>query len=219
VSKITKLKKGSGRGKHVNVFLNGMFSFSLLDETAVKKALRVGQELSENEIKELQGDDRHQRCYNVAVRFLGYRPRSESEVRQRLQRHGFDSECREKAINRLKEQGLVDDNEFARFWIENRETFSPRSRKLTSLELRQKGLDSDTIERTVSEVNDSNSAYRAATSKASRLAARDYNDFRRRLGEHLVRRGFSYDVVKETVERAWKEQGRTANNICGHENE
>ena len=197
---------GKGREKRTNVFLDGMFSFSLLAETAMKKSLKVGQELSDHEIEEIQDNDRYQRCFNAAIRFLGYRPRSESEVRQRLQRHGFDSECREKTIARLKEQGLVDDNEFARFWIENRETFSPRSRKLTSLELRRKGLDRDTIERITSIVDDSNSAYRAAISKANRLDSNDYYSFRRRLGEHLVRRGFGYDVIKETVEKAWKEQ-------------
>ena len=207
MSRITRLKMGKGRDKRVNVFLDGMFSFSLLAETALKKALKVGLELSENEIKELQGNDRYQRCFNAAVRYLGYRPRSESEVKQRLQRHGFDSECTEKTIGRLKEQGLVDDSEFARFWLENRETFSPRSRRLTSLELRRKGLDSDTIERIVSGVDDTDSAYRAAVIKAGRLVSTDYNSFRRRLGDHLVRRGFGYDVIKETVERAWKEHG------------
>ena len=219
MSKITGLKMGKSREKRVNVFLDGMFSFSLLAETAVKKSLKIGQELSDNEIEELQDNDRYQRCFNAAIRFLGYRPRSESEVRQRLQRHGFDSECREKTIGRLKEQGLVDDSEFARFWIENRETFSPRSRKLTSLELRRKGLDRDTIERIVSLVNENVSAYRAAISKANRLDSNDYHSFRRRLGEHLVRRGFGYDVIKETVERAWKEQCGTATDISRHENE
>lgn len=198
---------GKGREKHVNVFLDGTFSFSLLAETALKKALKVGQELSENEIKELQCNDQYQRCFNAAIRYLGYRPRSESEVRRRLYRYGFDSECTENTMGRLKKRGLVDDSEFARFWIENRETFSPRSRKLTSLELRRKGLDSDTIERTVITVEDSDSAYRAAISKVSRLASDDYNSFRKRLGDHLLRRGFGYDVIKETVEKAWKEHG------------
>ena len=198
---------GKGREKHVNVFLDGAFAFSLLAETALKKVLKVGQELSENEIKELQFNDQYQRCFNTAIRYLGYRPRSEFEVRRRLYRYGFDSECTENTIGRLKKQGLVDDSEFARFWIENREAFSPRSRKLTSLELRRKGLDSDTIKQTVNMLEDSDSAYRAAISKASRLASDDYNSFRKRLGDHLLRRGFGYDVIKETVEKAWKEHG------------
>ena len=64
---------------------------------------------------------------NAAVRFLGYRPRSEAEIRQRLQRRGFDSDCTEKALARLKEQGLVDDTAFARFWKDNRQNRSARA--------------------------------------------------------------------------------------------
>jgi len=137
---ITGLKMGKSREKRVNVFLDGAFSFSLLADVAVKNGLKVGLELSDSEIDRLQGSDRYQRCFNAAVRYLGYRPRSESEVRQRLLHHGFDVECTEHTIRSLKERGLVDDVEFARFWIENRETFSPRSRRLAGWELRRKGL-------------------------------------------------------------------------------
>jgi regulatory protein len=188
------------------VFLDGRFAFSVLAEVAVKTGLKVGKEISDNDVESLLGTDRYQRCYNAAIRYLGYRPRSESEVRQRLQRHGFDAECTDKTITRLKEQGLVNDTEFARFWIENRETFSPRSRRLTGLELSRKGLDRITIEQMVNEIDESDSAYRAATSKATRLESNDYNNFRRRISEHLARRGFNYEVIKEVIARTWKER-------------
>ncbi len=205
MSKITGLTAGKSREKRVNVHLDGKFAFNLLAEVVIKEGLRVGQELSDGEVEALTGRDRYQRCLNAAIRYLGYRPRSESEIRQRLQKHGFDSACTEKAIYRLKEQGLVDDSAFARFWKDNRESFSPRSRRLTKLELQRKGLEIDVIEQIVSEVNDNESAYRAALVKARRLYPSDYQVFRRRLGEHLGRRGFSYDVINETVEKIWKE--------------
>jgi regulatory protein len=207
MSKVTGLTAGKSREKRVNVFLDDKFAFSLLAEVAVREGLKVGQELSDGQVETLAGADRYQRCHNAALRYLGYRPRSESEVRQRLQKHGFDAECMEKTLVRLKEQGLIDDDEFARFWRDNRESFSPRSRRLTRLELQRKGLGSDVIDRVVNEVDDSDSAYRAAVSKARRLSTSDYRNFRRRLGEHLSRRGFGYEVINETVEKIWKECG------------
>ena len=205
MSKITELKRGKGREKRINVYLDGTFSFSLLAETALKKALKTGQELSESEIEELKRNDRYQRCFNKALRYLGYRPRSEAEIRQRLQRYGYDNECTERAIVRLKEQGLIDDMEFARFWIENRENFRPRSRWLIGVELQRKGLDRRVIEEATGGIDDSESAYRAAVNKANRLANTEYDDFRRRLGEYLRRRGFSYDVINITVEKVLRE--------------
>lgn len=206
MSKITRLVAGRSREKRVNVHLDGKYAFSLLAEVVLKEGLRVGQELSGEEQERLTGVDGYQRCLNAALRYLGYRPRSEAEIRQRLLKHGYDGSNIDKAIARLKEQGLVDDTAFARFWKDNRESFSPRSRRLTRLELQRKGLDIDVIEQVVSEVDDSDSAYRAALSKARRLSPSDYQVFRRRLGQYLGRRGFDYEVIKETVERVWKEQ-------------
>lgn len=205
MSKITGLKAGKSREKRVNVFLDGKIALGLLTETALKEGLKVGEEVTESRLEALSVADRYQRCLNAAIRYLGYRPRSEAEIKQRLQRHGFDSECTEKALARLKEQGLVDDIAFARFWKENRETFSPRSRRMTKLELRRKGLNSDIIEQVISEVDDKDSAYRAALSRAYRLSTSDYQTFRQRLGEYLGRRGFSYSVIHETTERVWQE--------------
>jgi regulatory protein len=202
---ITGLKAGKSREKKLNVFLDGKYSFSLLAEVALKEGLKVEQELSAGQVEALTRTDRYQRCLNAAIRFLGYRPRSEAEVRQRLQRHGFDGDSINKAIARLKELGFVDDIAFANYWKENRETFSPRSRWLTGQELQRKGLDSGVIEQVVGEVDDSDSAYRAALVKARRLSSSDYPEFRRRLGEYLRRRGFNYQLINETVARIWKE--------------
>ncbi len=206
MNKITGLKTGKGREKRVNVFLNGKPALDLLAEVALKEGLEVGQELSESRLEALARLDRYQRCLNTAIRYLGYRPRSESEIRQRLLKRGFDSEGTEKALARLKEQGLVDDAAFARFWKDNRESFSPRSRRLTRLELRRKGLPGDIIESVISEIDESDSAYRAAMGKARHLPLTDYQLFRRRLGAYLGRRGFDYDIINETVTRIWKER-------------
>ena len=96
--------------------------------------------------------------------------------------------------------------DFARFWKENRDSFSPRSQWLTKLELRQKGVAGDIIDQVVGTIDDGDSAYRAALSKARRLSRSDYQDFRRRLGEYLKRRGFGYGVINHTVERVWEER-------------
>ena len=207
MSKITALRIGRGRNKRVNVFLDGRFALSLEPEVAVKEGLQVGQELSAAQVEILSGSDRRQRCLNSAYRYLGYRPRSESEVRERLHRRGFDGDCTEAVIAKLREQGFVDDVAFARFWKENRESFSPRSQWLTRLELKRKGVGSDVIDRVVDAIDDGDSAYRAALGRARRLPLSDYQSFRRRLGEYLKRRGFGYEVINHTVERLWQEQG------------
>ncbi len=208
--KITALRIGRGRGKRVNVFLDGRFAFSLETEVVAKEGLQVGQELSTNQVEVLARSDQYHRCLNAAFHYLSYRPRSEFEVRGQLQRRGFDADCREAVMAKLKEQGLVDDLVFARFWKDNRESFSPRSQRLTKLELRRKGIGSDVIDQVVDSVDDGDSAYRAALSRARHLPLADYQGFRRRLGEYLRRRGFNYEVINHTVERVWQERGNSS---------
>ena len=203
---ITALRKGRGKGKRLNLFIDGRFAFSLEAEVAAKENLEVGQELSSEQIERLARSDHFQRCLSAASRYLNYRPRSESEVRERLQRRGFDGDGIEAVIAGLKEQGLLDDVVFAQFWKENRESFSPRSQWLTARELRQKGVAGDVIEQAVAEVDDGDNAYRAAVSKIRHWKLSDYQDFRRRLGEYLRRRGFGYGVISRTLERVWQER-------------
>jgi len=208
--KITALRTGRGREKRVKVFLDDQFAFSLGAEVAAKESLQVGQELSADQAEALTKSDHLHRCLNAAYRYLGYRPRSEAEVRGRLQRRGFDAGSIEAVIVRLKEQGLLDDAAFAQFWKENRESFSPRSRRLTKLELRRMGVVADIIEQVVGDVDDGENAYRAALRKTHHWPLSDYQSFRRRLGEYLRRRGFDYEVINQTVGRVWQERGNSS---------
>jgi len=202
---VTDIRRQRGRRKRVGVFLDGKFAFSLEAEVAVSEGLETGKLLSSSQIEELVGADRFYRCLNAAHHYLSYRPRSEAELRGQLKRRGFDVEAIEAVLARLKEQGLVDDKAFAQFWKNNRQAFSPRSQRLTELELRQKGVAKEVIEQVLGELNDEDSAYRAALSKAHRLKATDYQVFYCRLGDYLRRRGFSYAVINSTVRRVWQE--------------
>jgi regulatory protein len=204
MSVITRLATARSRDRKINIYLDGKYTLSLPAEVVIQEGLKTDQELSASRLKSLAAAEKQNRCLNEAIRYIGYRPRSEYEVRQRLQRRGFDGDCLDKVITSLKEQGHIDDTSFARFWKENRQDFSPRSRRLTRMELRRKGIDNELIESIVSEVDDNDSAYRAALIKARRLSTSDYQLFRRRLGEHLKRKGFGYEVIKETIDRVWR---------------
>jgi regulatory protein len=206
MSTITALRAGKRIEKRVNLFLDGKFAFSLEKDKVAQEGLKVGLELSGDRLDALMTSLRLSRCLDAAYRYLGYRPRSEAELRERLQRRGFPAEHIEQTISKLKEQGLLDDLSFARFWAENRATFRPRSRGITRSELRKKGVTEDAISQAVGEIDEVESAYRAAVIKARRFSRLDYPEFRQRLGEFLRRRGFTYDIINQTVRRVWQEK-------------
>jgi regulatory protein len=205
MKRVTAIAEGKRRKRRVNIFLDDKFAFSLEAEVALKEGIKVGQELSEGDIEALTGAELSQRCYDAALRYLDYRPRSQAELKQRLARRGFDGDTIEATLARLKELGLVDDLAFARFWQENRQAFSPRSRWLVRRELKQKGVADEVIERVLANIDDEDSAYQAAIAKAHKLPLADYEGFRRRLGEYLKRRGFGYGVIKNIIKKVWEE--------------
>ncbi len=204
---ITALRREkAGRGRKVKIYLDGKPAFILEKEVVEKHRLRTGQELNDGEIEALAQANGLQRCLNAALRYLGYRPHSEAEMREKLSRRGFEGDYINSAISKLREHGLIDDAAFARFWQENRQSFRPRSQRMTRLELVRKGIDPTIIDRVTGKIDDGENAYRAAALRARLLKSADYDTFRRRLGEYLRRRGFDYDVISHTIARIWAER-------------
>lgn len=143
---------------------------------------------------------------NAAYRYLSYRPRSEAEIRHWLRRRGFADEVVEKALTKLREQNLIDDLAFARFWKDNRVSFRPKSKKLIERELREKKVAADIVEQVTSDIDDEATAYRLASDRMPALAHLDYPGFCRRLSSYLAYRGFSYEVIKRTAAMLWRER-------------
>lgn len=206
MAKITALHFSKGRRKKVNISLDEKHAFSLAIDLVISEKLKIGQEISTSQIVTLKKASYEQSCYDAAMRLLSYRLRSEYEMKQRLNKLGFDTNTINAVQIRLKEQGLLDDNNFARFWRDSRLSFNPRSQWLIKVELRQKGVPNEIIDQVINNIDDDNNAYKAAQKKVDKLTITDYQDFRRRLGEYLKHRGFSYRVIIKTIEHLWEER-------------
>jgi regulatory protein len=200
---ITAIVSQKGAPDRVNIHLDGEYVFGLAQIVAAW--LKVGQELSEERIASLQAEDARERAYQQALLFLGYRTRSESEIRRNLRKHDLPEEVIEQTLERLRENRLADDNQFARAWVENRNTFRPRSRRALAVELRQKGLSDEVVGSALAAVDDEALAYEAGLKRIHRLGHLEWNEFRRKLSEFLARRGFSYSVIAPVVSRLWNE--------------
>jgi len=217
VQTITAIKAQKKRGR-ASLFLDGAYAFSLSIPAVAELGLRRGQQLSPDDIERSQHADVFHRAWDSALRLLGSRPRGEQELRTRLNAKGFDTNTVAKVLAKLGELSLVDDAAFARLWTENREAFNPRSRRLIQMELRQKGVDAETIAQATAGVDDEVSAYRAAGKKLASLTGVDYPQFRKKVVSFLGRRGFSYEVIASTLSRLWQEHSaRVGPHLAGGE--
>ncbi|HLF90951.1 MAG TPA: RecX family transcriptional regulator [Anaerolineales bacterium] len=200
---ITALQVQKKNPQRVNVFINGEFAFGLARIVAVW--LKVGQALSETKITELKAQDENEKVLQRALHLISYRPRSEAEVQDRLKKYQIPEEMIQAVVTRLRETGILDDQKFAEAWIENRATFRPRSRLALRMELKQKGVNEETIEEALAHVNDEEQAYEAGQKKARQLRYKEEQEFKRKLFGFLSRRGFSYEVASPVIKTLWEE--------------
>lgn len=201
---VTALKVQKKNPNRVNVYLNGEFGFGVARILAVR--LKIGQVLDDEKIEDLKAKDTDETAYQKALVLISYRPRSETELLSRLGEYGYSEEVSNLTVERLKETGLVSDETFARTWVENRSAFRPRSRRLLTLELRQKGVAPEAIQQSLELAGPEDElAYQAAIRYARRLAEMEWSEFQKRLTAFLGRRGFSYSTSAEVVRRVWTE--------------
>lgn len=141
-------------------------------------------------------------AYEAAVRYLGSRSRSVAEIRRHLRGKRFDDAAIDAAVDKLRAQRYVDDAEFARYWIEQRDQFRPKGDRALVTELLRKGVARETIEIAIGERSPNEEVERAR-----RAIARPFNRWltlepaerKRKIHAYLVARGFDYDVIEEVI--------------------
>ncbi len=184
------------------MFIDGAFAFGLAEITAAY--LRIGQTLSPGEIDKLQGADQVEKAKELAIRYIEYRPRSIAETRRHLLKKEYPEPVVDQVLERLEAVELLNDAAFARYWVEQRETFRPRSKIALQQELRQKGIERSLIEKAIAEVDEFAAAKQAVEPKAYRWQTLPEPEFRKKVGGFLQRRGFGYDIVREITEALWQ---------------
>ncbi len=141
-------------------------------------------------------------AWKVVYRLLRYRPRTEAEIRRALARRGFAPELVEAVVAEAREIGWLDDEAFARLWVEQRARNRPRAAWVLARELREKGLPEELVDRAVARVDD-RELLRAAAEKALRRYGRlPLAERRRKVMAYLARRGFAYELIREWLEDA-----------------
>jgi len=204
---ITSLEVQKRNHQRLNVYLDGEYAFGL--SRFVGAWLQVGQELSEEKISELLEDDSQEVAYQLSIRFIDYRLRTSSEVEKHLRKKGIQDQVINSVIERLEKNGLLNDENFAKTWIENRSEFRPRSHRLLSAELRSKGVKTEIIQDVLESASpDEDLAYSAAKKRIRRYEHLEWQDFRRKLGSYLARRGFSYSTIRPVVDQVWIEMDK-----------
>lgn len=218
--RVSALKPAVRTKDRVNVFINDRFFCSLTVSQVVDQKIKLGARLDDAALTALKSASDFGKLYARALEYVFMRPRSVKEVRDYLERKTRDRRVRIKdrksgeyrtvlkkgyapalvqpVLERLISRGYLDDRNFAKTWVENRQQSKGMSLKKLRLELVKKGITSQLIEETLAEAsrNDQEELKKVIARKRHK-----YSD-EKKLVQYLLRQGFNYSDITDSLSDA-----------------
>ncbi len=193
--KITAIKEQVKRTDRYSIYVDSKYRFSLSEAEVARLGIFQDQELTEQELEKLKTDAVQDKALDRSLRYIAIRARSQFEITDYLKRKGYDREIVLTIVSKLNELNLIDDEAFARQWVEWRQMGRPRSRRQLQTELFKKRVDRQVIEDVLAEVEPETELQQLKDliERKSRLS--QYQD-RQKLMAYLARQGYPYDLIK-----------------------
>ena len=193
---ITKLKQGVKNPNRVNVFVDEKYAFSLDVAQVADFKLKVGAEISEEDLTELKKASEFGKLYQRTLEWVLTRPRSEKETRDYLYKKIYEKKLDkiyiDRIIERLESKKYLDDAKFAEWYVENRFVKKGISRRRLKMELAKKGISKDIVENVVNLRDDEEEIRKIIAKKRKK-----YDD--EKLISYLSRQGFDYQLARSLV--------------------
>lgn len=199
---VTAIEPQKRKKNRFNLHVDQEFVLAINDEMLAETNLKVGDQVTEEEIKKLVEKVSVGELLNKVYKFLAFRPRTEKEIRIYLSKKRVGKTAINLVVDRLRDQGYLDDRGFAYWWVEQRSVFRPKGKHILKRELLSKGLAADVIEEVLeTHVNDFDLALKVAQRSYPKYKTLSQREFTIKMGQFLARRGFSWEVVREVIDR------------------
>jgi len=197
ISKIEIQKKNSDR---CSIFINGKFKFGLPKDLVIKYGLYEGDEITEQEINKILQSSEKLKIMSRACKILHYRQRSVQELRSRLLSIGYDVLLVDDVIDVLVTDNTLDDERFARAFVNDYTSLKPKGNRFIINELTKKGIDKETIVRLLDMRNEEQLIRAYIEKQARNLDVHDRKD-RQKLLRRLLNRGFTSSLVYDIIDK------------------
>lgn len=199
---ITALKAQKNQ-KRANLFIDHCFVCGLSLDLVIHYGLAVGQQLSKAELQDLLNEALLEKFYNYTLSFLSYRPRSKAELKRYLVKKIKDKSLYidniiQTIISKLEKKGLINELEFAQWWISQRIRFRPKGKLVLRVELLRKGVDKIIVKKALDEIDEQQVLldFYQKDLKKKRSLLKD----KQKLINYLKRRGFLWENIRFLID-------------------
>ena len=195
--KITDMQIQKNNKTRANVYVDGEFAFALEMLTVMKLGLKIGQEVAEEKLAEAIFDSEKSVAFEKAMDYLGRGMKTAKQMRDYLEKKGYDVRVVEYVVNKLKEYRYVDDDAYAKLYVE-RNAATKGDRRLKQ-ELIQKGIAVTRAEQ-YANTDDEQALANAQTLAAKYMKSKPVTvKTLANLQRYLLGRGYGFDVVNSVV--------------------
>ena len=194
---VTDIKQQVKREGRYSILVDGKFVFGISENALMTSGLRIGLELTKDELLAYKDAAKTDKAYNQALGQVARRPRSEWEMRDYLKRKDYDPELIQEIIAKLYAGKWLDDLDFARRWVETRRLLKSTSKRRLQQELKAKRVSDDVISKALQEDETDELAVLKDLVKRKRKQSRYQDD--EKLLAYLIRQGYNYGDVKSAL--------------------
>lgn len=195
--KVTAIKQQVKRTDRYSIYIDDIYKFSLSESQLLSSGLHSGQELTRAEVAAYTEESATGKLFDKMLNLLSIRPRSEWELREYLRRKDASPEQVAQIIVRCRQLSYIDDERFARQWLESRRLGAPRSQRKLRSELLAKRIAPTIVDQVLAEDRNTIDERDVLRELVAKKRAR-YPDGTKFM-QYLARQGFSYDDIKQVL--------------------
>ncbi|MFA5832861.1 MAG: RecX family transcriptional regulator [Bacteroidota bacterium] len=206
---ITKIERQKKNKLRFSIFVDEKYAFSVSEDVYARFVLHQGQSLTDSEREVIERAEAESSVKRAALQYRSYRPRSTKQIVEYLEKKGYDDANIQQAIHYLSENMLLNDEEFARMFCRDKLMLKPVGKSSMKQLLFRKGIDRNITEKIIGELYTTESenalALKEGERKYKRVSTLPLITQKKRIYEHLVRRGYDSSLSQKIVSQLVKQ--------------
>lgn len=205
MGRITAISSQRRNPDRYSIFIDGEFVLGIDKKTVEDMDLRVGKLVDEKDLKKITSQEELNKAQAYALMLLGYRERSLREIKIRMRQKGYEEKLVEKVVKYLKDRNLINDKRFTQLWAESRIKKGYGRWRIQS-ELEQKGVNGEIADEILKDLYSGIDEVQVALDlvEKKRWVSKEPPRLTERVSNLLRRRGFSFEVISNVVEKIHK---------------
>lgn len=194
---ITQIKAQVKTKGRYSIYIDNKYAFGLSELGLINSGIRVGLDLTPEQLAEYKDESQIDRMYNLALNLLARRPRSKWEIEEYFRRKQIEKDVTAELISRLDQKGYINDTDFARRWVESRRLLKPISRRKLQVELKAKRVSDSVIAEVLAA--DDTQEYEVLVQEVQKKRKQSRYADDTKLLQYLARQGYGYEDIKRAL--------------------